>query len=97
MQDVTGEMFRMGVSSCQVRVARPHCPQMSLLSPATAAATWGLGGGWGCGVRAGPEHMSEAQREFAVEPEPLNCSRCFAATQQFVIKTQLAILIRLSI
>lgn len=46
---------------------------------------------------AGPEHTSEAQQDFAVEPELLNCSRCFAATQQYVIKTQLAILIRLSI
>lgn len=41
----------------------------------------------------GPEHTSEAQQE----PELLKCSSCFAAAQQFVIKTQLAILIRLGI
>jgi len=39
------------------------------------------------------EHVNETQSGFALGPASVNCGRCFAATQQFVIKAQLAILI----
>lgn len=55
---------------------------------------WGDVGLWCMELDA--EHVSETQRGFALGLESLNCTRCFAAPQQFVIKTQLAVLIRLS-
>lgn len=79
-----------GAASCQVWVARPHHPWRDV----PAVPSQGCSHLWLWGAEL---DLSEAQQDFAVQPEPLNCSRCFAAAQQFVIKTQLAILIRLSV
>lgn len=85
----------MGISASQVQGACPRRPWGD--APTVPSQGHGhlgrcrrpglaFGGHLGlCCAELDAEHTGETQRGFVLGPELLNCSRCFAAAQQFVI------------